>query len=199
VNKFHHTSPGRAGRSGSSLSFSLPLFFLVALWASAPQALSQQQPPAKTMQLGSLEFTGLQRITKEQAISASGLQVGQQFDVAMLDAAAQKLVNSGLFTTISYRMRGSVERAVVTFEVEEPKGRGLPVVFDNFVWFNEGEIIDAVRKELPTFDGTALESSTVLCSSCSWSERFKARLNTRRQRTSRAEMRSTSLASRGLT
>jgi outer membrane protein assembly factor BamA len=140
--------------------------FLAALLMSAPCAFSQGQPtaapPRQMMRLSSLEFTGLERITKEQAASASGLQVGQQFDVAMLDAAAQKLVNSGLFTLITYHMRGSVERAVVTFEVEERKGRGLPVVFDNFVWFNEGELIDAVRKEVPTFDGTALESSTML-------------------------------------
>jgi outer membrane protein assembly factor BamA len=114
------------------------------------------------MRLSSIEVSGLQRVTKEQAISASGLQVGQEIDVAAIDAAAQKLVNSGLFATLSYRLRGTAERAIVTFEVEEPKGRSLPVVFDNFVWFNEGEIIDAVRRELPTFDGTALESSTVL-------------------------------------
>lgn len=128
----------------------------------APCAFSQQQPAAKTIRLSSIEVSGLQRITKEQAIAASGLQLGQQIDVAMLDAAAQKLVNSGLFANISYRLRGTADKAIVTFEVEEPKGRGLPVVFDNFVWFTEGEIIDAVRRELPSFDGTALESSTVL-------------------------------------
>lgn len=114
------------------------------------------------MRLSSIEVSGLQRITKEQAIAASGLQVGQQIDVETLDAAAQRLVNSGLFANISYRLRSNADKATVTFEVEEPKGRGLPVVFDNFVWFTEGEIVDALRRELPTFDGTALESSTVL-------------------------------------
>jgi outer membrane protein assembly factor BamA len=128
----------------------------------APSAFSQQQTPQKTIRLSSIEVSGLQRITKEQAIAASGLQVGQQIDVSMLDAAAQKLAGSGLFSNISYRLRGTADKAIVTFEVEELKGRGLPVVFDNFVWFTEGEIIDAVRREIPTFDGTALESSTVL-------------------------------------
>jgi outer membrane protein assembly factor BamA len=143
--------------------FSLSALSLMALLLLAPCALGQQQqPPAKAMRLSSIEVSGLQRITKEQAIAASGLQVGQQIDVAMLDAAAQRLASSGLFANISYRLRGTADKAIVTFEVEEPKGRGLPVVFDNFVWFTEGEIIDAVRRELPTFDGTALESSTVL-------------------------------------
>lgn len=141
--------------------FALLVVFLITLLMFAPCAFSQQ-PPAKTIRLSNIEVSGLQRITKEQAIAASGLQIGQEIDIAMLDAAAQKLVNSGLFANISYRLRGTADKAIVTFEVEEPKGRGLPVVFDNFVWFTEGEIIDAVRRELPTFDGTALESSTVL-------------------------------------
>jgi outer membrane protein insertion porin family len=134
---------------------------LVALAIFAPGAFGQQ-PPQQTIRLSSIEVSGLQRITKDQAVAASGLQVGQTIDVAALDAAAQRLANSGLFTNISYRLRGSADKAVVTFEVEEPKGRGLPVVFDNFVWFTEGEIIDAVRREVPSFDGTALESGSVL-------------------------------------
>jgi outer membrane protein assembly factor BamA len=156
--KFTHHIFHPDGRS----RFALSVVFLITLLMFAPCAFSQQQPAAKTIRLSSIEVSGLQRITKEQAIAASGLQLGQQIDVAMLDAAAQKLVNSGLFANISYRLRGTADKAIVTFEVEEPKGRGLPVVFDNFVWFTEGEIIDAVRRELPSFDGTALESSTVL-------------------------------------
>jgi outer membrane protein assembly factor BamA len=140
----------------------LSALFLLALPACALSAFGQQQPQTKTIRLSSIEVTGLQRITKEQAVAMSGLQVGQQIDIATLDAAAQKLVASGLFTNISYRLRGKPEQAIVTFEVEEPKGRGLPVVFDNFVWFNEGELIDAVKREVPNFDGTALESSAML-------------------------------------
>jgi outer membrane protein assembly factor BamA len=156
------TSQRHSKSYGGRCRFPLPVVFLITLLMFAPCAFSQQQPPPKTMRLSSIEVSGLERITKEQAISASGLQVGQQIDVEMLDAAAQKLAGSGLFANISYRLRGTADKAIVTFEVEEPKGRGLPVVFDNFVWFTEGEIIDAVRREVPTFDGTALESSAVL-------------------------------------
>lgn len=158
----HQTSQRQSMSYGRRCRFPLPVVFLIALLIFAPGAFAQQPPPATTIRLSSIEVSGLQRVTKEQAIAASGLQVGQTIDVAALDAAAQRLAGSGLFTNISYRLRGSAQRAIVTFEVEEPKGRGLPVVFDNFVWFTEGEIIDAVRREVPTFDGTALESSTVL-------------------------------------
>ncbi len=156
------TSQRQSMSDGRRCRFPLPVVLLITLLMFAPCAFSQQPAPLKTMRLSSIEVSGLERITREQAIAASGLQVGQQIDVETLDAAAQKLAGSGLFANISYRLRGTADKAIVTFEVEEPKGRGLPVVFDNFVWFTEGEIIDAVRREVPTFDGTAFESSTVL-------------------------------------
>ena len=159
----YQTSPGQPVSGGKRCLLPMPFISLLTLLMFVPCGFAQQPPsPARAMRLSSIEVSGLQRITKEQAISASGLQVGQQIDIAALDAAAQRLASSGLFANISYHLRGTADKAIVTFEVEEPKGRGLPVVFDNFVWFTEGEIIDAVRREVPTFDGTALESSAVL-------------------------------------
>jgi hypothetical protein len=35
--------------------------------------------------------------------------------------------------------------------------QNAPCVFDNFVWFKDQEIIDEIRKDLPSFDGTASE------------------------------------------
>lgn len=34
----------------------------------------------------------------------------------------------------------------------------IPCVFDNFVWFKDQEIIDEIRKDLPSFDGSAPET-----------------------------------------
>ncbi|MGH9754493.1 MAG: POTRA domain-containing protein [Blastocatellia bacterium] len=34
----------------------------------------------------------------------------------------------------------------------------IPCVFDNFVWFKDQEIIDEIRKDLPSFDGSAPEA-----------------------------------------
>jgi outer membrane translocation and assembly module TamA len=36
--------------------------------------------------------------------------------------------------------------------------QAVPCVFDNFVWFKDQEIIDEIRKDLPSFDGTAPEA-----------------------------------------
>jgi hypothetical protein len=42
--------------------------------------------------------------------------------------------------------------------VPEAHQQNVPCVFDNFVWFKDLEIISEIRKDLPSFDGTAPES-----------------------------------------
>ena len=148
---------------GGRSCFALAGLFLLALLLSAHTVYSQRQPQtAQTMRLGSIEISGLQHVTKEQAIATSGLEIGQEISVELLDAAAQRLANSGLFTNLSYRLRGSRDKAIVTFEVEELKSKGVPVVFDNFVWFSGEELTTAIRREVPTFNGSAPESSSVI-------------------------------------
>lgn len=128
-----------------------PLQILLALVLSAT-ALAQQ--PQQQIHLSRVEFKGLERITRDQALEASGLQVGESITVDSLDGAAQKLMDSGLFGKLSYRITSAKEAATVIFDVEELKAN-VPVVFDNFVWFSDEELFNAVKSELPTFNGTA--------------------------------------------
>jgi outer membrane protein insertion porin family len=120
-------------------------------------AEARKESGQQAMRLAKIEFVGLSRHSEEEAITASGLQKGQVIDEPTLDAAANKLLGSGLFTKLSYRYRTSNGQAVVTFTVEESKGVNIPVVFDNFVWFSDEELSNAVRREMPTFNGTAPE------------------------------------------
>jgi outer membrane protein insertion porin family len=141
---------------------------MLLLAVSSPGAAASvyaQETPAGRMRLDKIEVSGLQRVTEAQVIEASGLEVGQQVDVAALDAAAERLLGTGLFTKLGYRYRTKGVEAVVTFEVEESKAeRNIPVVFDNLVWFTDEELARAVRNELPTFDGKAPESSGAVAS-----------------------------------
>jgi outer membrane protein assembly factor BamA len=75
----------------------------------------------------------------------------------MLDAAATRLMQTGLFKKLTYRVRGTATQVAVIFEVEEAN-RSLPVVFENFVWFTDDELANAIRNELPFFNGTAPEA-----------------------------------------
>ncbi|MCA1636513.1 MAG: hypothetical protein LC802_23195 [Acidobacteria bacterium] len=120
----------------------------------------QQQQDAQTMRLAQIEFDGLKRVRPDEALAASGLQVGQAVGVNEVDAAANKLMGAGLFKNLSYSVRGTSEKAVIIFKVEELTST-MPVIFDNFYWFTDEELASAVRRKLPSFDGTAPESGGV--------------------------------------
>ncbi len=139
-----------------SLSSGVLLFAFLMV---TPYVGAQQTPTARRMRLGKIEFTGLQRHSEEEAIAASGLQIGQLVDIPTLDAAAQRLFDSGLFKKLSYRYRTTGDQAVVTFQVEEDIGAAAPVVFDNFVWFSDEELLNAVRQQIPSFGGAAPDSA----------------------------------------
>lgn len=140
----------------------LLLFILPAvLFLSATHVWAQQGSNPKSARLIKIEFVGLNRYSQEEAVEASGLRIGQNVDEASLDAAANRLMGSGLFAKLSYRYRTTGDQAIVTFTIEETKGN-IPVIFDNFVWFSDEEILNAVRKEMPTFEGSAPDSGGAL-------------------------------------
>jgi outer membrane protein assembly factor BamA len=126
---------------------------LAGLW-SATICSAQKQA-----RLTKIEVVGLKHITQEQVIASSELKIGQAIDTSVIDAAAEKLMQSGLFKTLTYRLRTTGDQATVIFEVEEA-AKNLPVVFENFVWFTDEEIAHAIRQDVPFFDGTAPQSGT---------------------------------------
>jgi outer membrane protein assembly factor BamA len=132
--------------------------------AQTPQTPQTPQPSPSPQQngvrLARIDVTGLERLKVEQVVAESGLQVGQAVEPEMLDAAAERLLASGLFKKLSYRFSSKAGEGVVTFVVEEAAAN-VPVVFDNFIWFTGDELLAAVRKHLPSFDGTAPEAGGV--------------------------------------
>ena len=123
-------------------------------------ATAAAQPSQETLKLARIEFDGLGRVSRDDALAKLGLQPGQEATPEQIEQAAQRLQQSGLFTRLGYSVKGKTDDAVLTFQVEEQKW-GVPVVFDNFVWFTDQELADAVRKQVPTFDGTAPDGGGV--------------------------------------
>jgi len=104
--------------------------------------------------LDRIEFVGQKRLSVSQLTSLSELKIGQLVDANVFDAAAGKLLQSGLLRKLSYRVRSAKGRATITFVLEE-NAANLPVVFENFVWFTEEELVSAIRADVPFFNGTA--------------------------------------------
>lgn len=111
---------------------------------------------AQTAQkIAKIETEGLQNLTTETVIATSGLKVGDTFSVDALDAAAERLVSSGLFTKVGYRTRNVAGNVTIMFQLEELKGQSSPVVFDNFIWFSDDDLTAAIKREVPSFNGSA--------------------------------------------
>src|SRR5215510_1375782 len=105
--------------------------------------------------IAGIETEGLQTLSTETVIATSGLKIGETFSVEATDAAAERLVNSGLFKRVAYRTRSAGSNVTITFQLEEVKGQSSPVVFDNFIWFSDEELTAAIVREVPSFNGSA--------------------------------------------
>src|SRR6267143_3495103 len=137
---------------------SLAILILSALMECALSGLAQQPGGAK---LAKVEFEGSKRLSHDQLLTTSGLEIGQPINVTALDAAGQRLMDSGLLKKLSYRLHTVKTEATVTFRIEEATGLKHPAIFDNFIWFTDDELATAVRRELPLFDGAALDSGNM--------------------------------------
>lgn len=140
--------------SHSSVCKLTALLLLLLLNLTAPLSLLAQEPSGDS-KLAKIEFQGLKRLTPEQLIKVSGLEIGQLVNVEALDAAAQHLMDSGLVHKLNYRLQTKDGLANITFQIEEGRGGESAVIFDNFIWFTDEELGDAVRREVPTFNGSA--------------------------------------------
>lgn len=135
----------------------IPLFPVILIILAAAVAPAQESG----RKIAKIEFEGLQRLAAEELITISGLKIGAPFAIADLDAAGQKLVDSGLFAKVGYRTTTKGNQLTIVFQVEESKGRSSAIVYDNFVWFTTEELATAIRRDLPSFNGVAPHAGTV--------------------------------------
>ncbi|MGB7847098.1 MAG: POTRA domain-containing protein [Candidatus Acidiferrum sp.] len=131
----------------------LPLALLIFL-ASPATAYPQ------TATLKAIHAEGTKTFTEEQIATLSGLAIGSQVGRQELQDAADLLLRSGLFAKISYKFDTHNDAVTLTFHVEETPR--LPVAYDNFPWFSDGELTGAIRQNLPFYDGTLPEGGTVV-------------------------------------
>ena len=129
-------------------------FGIPAVQRPAPR----QAPASQVYRLAAMCIDGARRNTASDVIKLSGLEVGQQVTPAQLDEAAGRLGATGLFAGVSYRFVTQGKDLTLTFEIQEAE-RSVPVVFDNFVWLTDEEIMVAVRRAIPSFDGSAPPSA----------------------------------------
>ncbi len=115
---------------------------------------------AQTAKLHEVHVDGLKNLTEAQVVPLSGLTPGSQVGREDLQGAADALVRTGLFAKVNYKFDTHNDNLTVTFHVEEnPR---LPVSYDNFPWYSDSELDDAVKKVLPFYDGHLPEAGEVV-------------------------------------
>jgi outer membrane protein assembly factor BamA len=115
---------------------------------------------SQTATLKAIRAEGVKTFTEAQVAVLSGLQTGSQVGRKELQDAADLLLRSGLFAKVNYKFDTHNNDVTLTFQVEE--NHRLPVDYDNFPWFDDSELADAIRKDLPFYDGTLPEGGTVV-------------------------------------
>ncbi|HEY5883175.1 MAG TPA: POTRA domain-containing protein [Pyrinomonadaceae bacterium] len=94
------------------------LLFLVAAGIAMLLASAAINAQERTT-LRKIEIHGLQSRPADQVIASSGLKVGDLIDASMIDAAAARLMRSGWFQSVDYRVRTADSDTTVVFEVME--------------------------------------------------------------------------------
>lgn len=135
--------------------FCFPLFVFCVL--VLPARLHSQ---TGTGTLQEIHAEGMKTFTEAQVASLSGLAVGSQVSRKDLQNAADLLLRSGLFAKVTYKFDTHNDAVKLTFQVEE--STRLRVVYDNLPWYSDSELNEAIRKDLPFFDGTLPEGGTVV-------------------------------------
>jgi outer membrane protein assembly factor BamA len=130
----------------------------VTLLPSLP-AQAQTSAPA-TASLHEIRTQGLKTFPEAQVVALSQLEKGSQVGKPELQAAADRLLQTGLFAKVNYSFQTRADGLTVTIQLEEAPR--VPIYFDNLPWFTDGELGDAIRKKLPFFDGTLPDAGAVV-------------------------------------
>jgi outer membrane protein assembly factor BamA len=135
---------------------------LITLMLATSSAISAwaQDGTVATAPLSEIRADGLKSLPEPRVVALTGLQTGAQVGKDDLQAAADKLVQSGLFAKVKYNFQSRTDGVAVTFHVEEAPR--VPAYFDNLPWFADSELNDAIRTKLPFYDGTLPEAGAVV-------------------------------------
>jgi outer membrane protein assembly factor BamA len=115
---------------------------------------------AQTGKLVAIQAEGSRRFPAAKIVVASGLHVGDTVGREELQAAADRLAQLGTFSSVQYKFSSRAEDVTLEFHLEDAPR--LPVSFDNFPWFSDAELTQALEEALVLFDGAAPEQGTIL-------------------------------------
>ena len=127
--------------------------------AQSPSQNAGQDSP-KTIKIAAITVAGTKKIPTDQIITASGLKPGDVVTTEQIQGAADRLAALGIFSAVNYRFSSKGDMISIEFQVQEAPT--FPISFDNFPWFTDDEIAQAIRNEVGLFTGEAPDSGLML-------------------------------------
>src|SRR5271169_5990355 len=94
-----------------------------------PLSANAQTPAAATANLHEIRTEGLKTLSDTQIIALSQLEKGSLVGKSDLQAAADRLLQTGMFAKVNYTFQTRGDGLTVTFQLEEAPR--VPVYFDN--------------------------------------------------------------------
>lgn len=125
---------------------SRPVFLGAALAALLPiAAVGQAAQPTDQAKLFSVSQTGSHNYSSGQVAALSGLQIGSSVDRNAIQAAADRLARSGLFSSsVRYRFSTDANGLSVIFELEDAPA--FPISLDNLPWLTDDDVTKALSQ-----------------------------------------------------
>jgi outer membrane protein assembly factor BamA len=146
------------------MRFTLICLAAFNLLSYSPALRSQAQPaPSSQVKKGkvaSIQFKGNRSYPSRQIFERSGLHVGDLVSKEDLQAAADRLLQLGLFSSVTYSFKSRGEDLDLTFEITEAPA--VAVSFDNIPWYADAELIDMLRTAVPLFSGRVPQQGLML-------------------------------------
>jgi outer membrane protein assembly factor BamA len=144
-------------RLGVFLAISLTLVSAIRAAQSSPPPSA---PQAGSSRLASVAVTGSKKFTSDQIAATTGLHTGAMVTRDDLQKGADRLSQLGLFATVQYKF--ATTGAGVALEYQVTDAASVHVMFDNFPWFSDDEMAQALKISGVLFDGTAPEHGAIL-------------------------------------
>jgi outer membrane protein assembly factor BamA len=136
---------------------------ILSVFAVIAPTLALAQAPASAV-IAEFHATGTSHYSDAQVAAAAGVHVGETVTRDDLQAAANRLVQLGVFSTVNYRFTPRKEgknEIVLEFQLAD-NADVVPVTFDNFPWFSDEELSAAIRGAVPFYDGSAPPDGKIL-------------------------------------
>jgi len=144
------------------IQFAAALLALCATPGIHAQTSGQNSPSnaTKSSRIAAITVTGTRKFPADQSVAACGIRRGDVVTAEQIQAAADRLSALGIFSAVNYRYSAKGDGIALEFQVTEAATYALS--FDNFPWFTDSEIGDAIRASVGLFTGESPDSGTMV-------------------------------------